>query len=283
MTKLRQQMSEHMKVRGFAETTQKLYLSAVEGYARYFWKCPSQLGSDHVRTYLAYLNECKSVSSARTANAALRFLYRETLEKDWRILSSAFPKIDKKLPVVLSLEEVASFFDALIKTKYRAILMATYSAGLRASEVVKLKVEDIDSQRMQIRIRSGKNGKDRYVMLSPALLTILREYWRLERPGTDWLFPGNPSSKAISTRAVLKACEEARKDAGIKKRMTTHTLRHSFATHLLESGADIRLVQVLLGHRSLQTTSLYTHVSQKTINATESPLDKVIAGNQQAS
>lgn len=276
MTPLRQRMIDDMKVRNFSEATQVLYINAVIRYAEYFWRSPADLGEEHIRTYLVYLTS-KSVSSAKTAYAALRFIYRQTLGKDWKILTAPWPKEERRLPVVLSLGEVAKFFDALTSTKYRAILMTIYAAGLRASEVVHLKVRDIDSARMQIRVRQGKGRKDRYVMLSPALLTILREYWRLTRPvGGDWLFPGSTPDRAISTGSVRQVCRKAAKSC-LKKRVSLHTLRHSFATHLLEGGADIRLVQVLLGHRSLNTTARYTHVSQKTINATQSPLDAVIA------
>jgi site-specific recombinase XerD len=254
-----------LQLRNFAESTQKQYIETVARFARHFWRSPQDLGPEHVRSYLLYLSRQVSPSSAKNSMAALRFLYVHTLEKDWKILRDPFPKCEKKLPVVLSVGEVARFFDALTSTKYRAILMVVYGAGLRSSEAVGLKVADIDSQRMQIRVRQGKGRKDRYVMLSPVLLTCLREYWRIERPGHDWLFPGEPPTKAISTRAVWLKVKRAAKEAGIGKSMTIHTLRHSFATHLLEGGADIRLVQVLLGHRSLSTTAHYTHVSQSSV------------------
>lgn len=273
MTALRQRMLGDMQIRNFRESTQKNYIEVIAKFAKHFWKSPTDLGPEHVRAYLLYLNRHKSEGMARQATAALRFLYTHTLEKNWKILRDPFPKSAKKLPVVLSLVEVARFFDALNETKYRAILMTVYAAGLRSSEAINLKVSDIDSQRMQIRVRQGKGRKDRYVMLSPTLLVSLREYWRTEQPGRDWLFPGVPSTKPISLRAVLNRVKRAAKISGITKSMTVHTLRHSFATHLLESGADIRLVQLLLGHRSLQTTALYTHVSQTRINATQSPLE----------
>jgi site-specific recombinase XerD len=269
-------MIEDMQLRNLSEKTQKVYVNTVAAYARHFWKSPDQLGPDHIRAYLLYTAKSKSESCMRGACAALRFIYSVTLEKDWKILRDPFPKCPKKLPVVLSLGEVAMFFDAVKDTTYRAILMTAYAAGLRASEVVNLKVSDIDSERMQIRVREGKGKNDRYVMLSPTLLTVLREYYAKKRPGHDWLFPGVNPGMHITQEAALKACKRAAKDTPIKKHMTLHTLRHSFATHLLENGADIRLVQVLLGHRSLQTTALYTHVSQQTINATPSPLEKIV-------
>lgn len=273
MSPLRQRMLDDMQIRNFAPTTQKVYIDSVARFATHFWKSPELLNQDHVRSYLVYLSHGKSKSSVRNACAALRFLYTQTLDKEWKILRQPFPKSQKKLPVVLSLSEVASFFDALEHVKYRAILMTVYAAGLRSSEVVNLKVTDIDSQRMQIRVRNGKGGKDRNVMLSPTLLTCLREYWKGERPGHDWLFPGTPSTKSICTRAVWLRVKRAAKLAKIPKSVSIHTLRHSFATHLLESGADIRLIQVLLGHRSLQSTAIYTHVSQARINAVVSPLE----------
>lgn len=276
MTPLRQRMLDDMRLRNFSERTQKAYVNTVAAYARHFWKSPELLGPEHLRAYLLYVSKCKSEGSMRNACAALRFLYGQTLEKDWKILRNPFPKCPKKLPVVLSIEEVATLFEAVRDRKYRAILLTAYAGGLRASEVVNLKVGDIDSQRMQIRIRQGKGRKDRYVMLSPTLLTALREYWAKERPGFDWLFPGQKPGRHVTQEAALHACQRAAAASPIAKHITLHTLRHSFATHLLEAGADIRLVQVLLGHRSLQSTALYTHVSQKTINATASPLEKVV-------
>ena len=270
-------MIEDMQRRNFAEGTQKIYTDAVAAYARHFRRDPAQLGPEHVRAYLVYLTKLQKKSTARNATAALRFLYRTTLEKEWKILHEPFPKCEHKLPIVLSIDEIAQFFAALKSIKYRAILMTAYSAGLRASEVVRLKVKDIDSGRMQIKVNQGKGKKDRYVMLSPVLLTALREYWRIERPGHDWLFPGNPPTRPITTRAALKACQSAADSSTIGKHMTLHTLRHSFATHLLEGGADIRLVQVLLGHASITTTARYTHISQRTINATQSPIDRLPA------
>ncbi len=272
MNPLRQRFIEDMQVRNLAATTQAAYVKAVAGYAKHFGKSPEVLGPEDMRAYLVYLTTCRSKTTAHTTNAALRFFYRYTVERDWKILRDPFPKRASKLPIVLSMDEVATFFEALPNIKYRAILMTIYAAGLRASEVVNLKVGDIDSGRMQIRVSEGKGGKDRCVMLSPVLLTILREYWRLEKPGKVWLFPGLPPTKPISTRAALKACQDAARSC-LKKHITLHTLRHSFATHLLEHGAHIRLVQVLLGHRSLQTTARYMHVSQGMINATQSPLD----------
>ncbi len=278
MTPLRRRMLEDMQLRGFAKGTQDVYVSAVRGFAEHFWKSPEVLGPEHIRTYLLYLTQQNKVFRAKTVRSALRFLYCQTLAKDWKILFHPFPKKESRLPTVLSLTEVAAFFDSIESIKYRAILMTAYAAGLRASEVVRLKVCDIYSQRMQIAVRQGKGKKDRQVMLSPSLLTILRKYWAVERPGHDWLFPGQNPEKPISTSAVRAVLKKAAQDLAKRgKPMTIHTLRHAFATHLLEGGADIRLVQILLGHRSLSSTARYTHVSERTINVTESPLEAVMA------
>jgi site-specific recombinase XerD len=174
----------------------------------------------------------------------------------------------------LSPGEVAQFFEAVASLKHRAILMTAYAAGLRVSEVVALRVDDIDSRRMVIRLRQAKGQKDRYTMLSPRLLTILREYWKADRP-TQFLFPGNVPDRSITARTVEKACRHAREAAGLGKHVTVHTLRHCFATHLLEAGTDLRIIQVLLGHRSLRTTAVYTHVSTSTLQATQSPFDRL--------
>jgi site-specific recombinase XerD len=276
MTLLRQRMLEDMQIRNFAEGTRHNYILAIAKFAAYFGKSPELLNPEDIRTYLLYLSKEKSSSTVGIATAALRFLYRHTLRKDWQILSDPFPKHHKSMPTVLSLEEVAHFFATLQSLKHRTILMTAYGAGLRLSETISLKVADIDSQRMMIRVRHGKGDKERYTLLSPSLLSVLREYWRILRPGMDWLFPGQHSCQPITTTAVQHACRIAAAESGINKRATPHTLRHSFATHMLEDGANIRLVQVLLGHASIQTTARYSHVSQRTINAARSPLDIII-------
>lgn len=184
------------------------------------------------------------------------------------------PRKGQKLPVVLSLDEVAQFFEGIVGLKHRAILMTAYAAGLRISEVVGLRVADIDSRRMTIRICQGKGRKDREVMLSPRLLVVLREYWKVARP-KEWLFPGDVPGNPITDGAVHRICVRAAQESGLGKHITIHTLRHSFATHLLEGGTDLRTIQVLLGHRSLRTTAVYTHVSAVALAATQSPLDRL--------
>jgi site-specific recombinase XerD len=202
----------------------------------------------------------------------LRFLYSVTLKRDWAISQIPYPRHAKRLPVVLSQEEVKRLFDAVRRPKYLALLMTAYAAGLRVSEVTHLQVSDIDSSRMVIRVRQGKGRKDRYVMLAPTLLTILRRYWQSERPQT-WLFPGKHPEQPISNHAAVEACRKAGKAAGLKKPVTIRALRHCFATHLLENGSDIRIIQTLLGHRNVRTTEVYTHVSTGTVSAAVSPLE----------
>lgn len=274
MTPLRQRMIEDMRVRNLSIKTQKAYVTQVARFAKYFGQSPEKLGSEHIHTYLVHLIEEKKVgwSLYNQTVCGLRFLYGVTLGQDWALKEIPFPKQPKRLPVVLSLDEVSRFFESIRSLKYRAILMTAYAAGLRISEVVGLKVGDIDSKRMVIHVRQGKGLKDRYVMLSPRLLALLREYWKKVRPD-DWLFPGRELAKPLGLTSVQKACRQAAIGCGLSKPVTVRALRHSFATHLLEAGTDIRTIQMLLGHRSLQTTARYTHVSAKTICSTSSPLE----------
>jgi integrase/recombinase XerD len=278
MTPLRQRMIEDMKLRNYAPRTIKIYVKRVAAFSQHFGKSPQRLGAADIRAYLLFLIQKKdkptSASYYGQAISALRFLYRSTLGKKWVVDDVVSPKTQRKLPVVLSPGEVAQFFEAVASLKHRAILMTAYAAGLRVSEVVALRVDDIDSRRMVIRLRQAKGRKDRYTMLSPRLLTILRAYWKADRP-TQLLFPGKLPDRSITARTVGKACRRARAAAGLGKHVTVHTLRHSFATHLLEGGTDLRIIQVLLGHRSLRTTAVYTHVSTSTLQATQSPFDRL--------
>jgi integrase/recombinase XerD len=282
MTPLRQRMIEDMTLRNLAPRTVQVYVERVAKFAQHFGKSPEKLGSADVRAYLVHLVHKRHVSWSyyNQALCALRFVYNITLGKDWILKSIVCPKQEKKLPVVLSPAEVGQFFQAITNLKHRAILMTAYAAGLRVSEVVALRVEDIDSQRMVIRVRQAKGRKDRYVMLSPRLLDLLREYWRARRRRAElrsspWLFPGQNPDRPMTSKPVHDACKDVREASDLSKRVTVHTLRHSFATHLLESGTDIRTIQVLLGHRSIKTTALYTHVSTATLEATHSPLDRL--------
>jgi len=275
MTSLRRRMLEDMQVRNFSPHTQRSYVQQVSQFARYCQESPDRLGQDEIRGYQLYLtNDRKlAVSSVLLAVAALRFLYTVTLKKDWRIEDIIpAPKKPQRLPIVLSPDEVLQFLDCVAGLKHRAILTTCYAAGLRISEVLHLRPTDIDSRRMVIRVDQGKGQKDRYVMLSLKLLELLRTWWRMERP-TQWLFPGDRPGQAISKDAVEQACQKARRRCGIPKPITPHLLRHAFAVHLLETGTDVRTIQLLLGHRSLATTARYLRIATIKVCSTMSPLD----------
>jgi site-specific recombinase XerD len=267
-------MLDDMSIRNFAENTQLSYVQQVACFARYFGCSPEQLGPEQVREYQRHLLNDRHLqaSSVGAASAALRFLYRVTLKRDWTSDDIPMPKKPFKLPVVLSPEEVTRFLSSVVNLKHRTILTTLYAAGLRISEATHLLVTDVDSQRMMLRIEQGKCRKDRYVMLSPRLLEALRAYWTVVRPKL-WLFPGDIPGRPITRDAVGQACEKAHRASGIAKPITPHSLRHAFATHLLESGTDVRTIQLLLGHRSLATTARYLKVATSTVCATTSPLD----------
>ena len=274
MTALRQTMFEDMRVRNLAPRTQITYVGCVAAFARHFGKSPDQLGPDDIRSYLLHLRDDRRLSTSTIIQAycALRFLYRVTLGRDWTVEKLQFPKRERRLPTVLGESEVERLLRSARKLKHRVMLMTIYAGGLRVSEACTLRVNDIDSGRMVITIRQGKGRKDRYVMLSPVLLDVLRAYWKVERP-VDWLFPCAAGTGPYPTRTIQLVCRQAAVDAGLSKRVTPRTLRHSFATHLLENGANIRIIQLLPGHRSLRTTADYTHVSRESICAVASPLD----------
>jgi len=275
MTPLRQRMTEDMQVRNLALNTQTSYLQQVSLFARHFSKSPEALGPEEIRAYQVYLTNEKKLApgSVLIAVAALRFLYKISLKRDWPFDDVIpAPKKPQRLPVVLSPEEVLQFLSCVRGTKHRAILTACYAAGLRISEAIRLKPTDIDSQRMVIRVNQGKGQKDRYVMLSPKLLEILRSWWRVNKPG-HWLFPSDIPGRHISKDAVEQACQKARRISGIRKVITPHSLRHGFAVHLLESGTDVRTIQLLLGHRSLATTARYLRIATTKVCSTSSPLD----------
>ncbi len=273
MTPLRQRMLDDMRMRNLSPRTQEAYIRAVAKFAQHFRKSPDQLDRNQVREYLLHLVRAKaSWSLYNQVRCALHFFYRVTLGKDWPKEEIVCAKNPKRLPVILSRDEMRQFFAAINRLKTRAMLMTLYAAGLRVSELVNLKISDIDSKRMVIRVDQGKGQKDRYVMLSAVLLGILREYWKKYQP-TSWLFPGTDLNQPLEKRTVQKICGEVARRAGLRKHVSPHTLRHTFATHLLEAGTDIRTIQALLGHRSLRTTALYTYVSPEKIVATRSPLD----------
>jgi len=275
MTTLRRRMIEDMTIRNLSPATQRSYIHAVAKFSQYFRRSPDQLDLEAVRAYQVHLvGRSISWPALNQTVCALRFLYGVTLGRAELPERIPFAREPRKLPVVLSADEVVRFLEAVPGLKSRTALTTTYAAGLRASEAVRLKLADIDSGRMVIRVEQGKGGKDRDAMLSTQLLTILRGYWRLTKP-RHWLFPGRDESRPIDPQVLHAACRSACKAAGLSKRVTVHTLRHSFATHLLEAGTDIRIIQVLLGHNNLSTTARYTRVADTTIRSTTSPLDRL--------
>ena len=275
MTSLRQRMLEDMQVRQLSPCTQQTYVETVARFARHFGRSPARLGPEEIRGYQVYLTNERGLapSSLIVAVSALRFLYRVTLQKRW-VFDDVIPvpKKPRSLPVVLSRDEVMQFLDAVKAAKHYAILTTCYAAGLRISEAVRLTVSAIDSERMVLRVEKGKGQKDRYVMLSPKLLAVLRAWWHVDRP-RHWLFPGERPEAPITPGAVGRACHVAARRARMAKPVSPHALRHAFAVHLLEAGTDLRTIQLLLGHRSLQTTATYLRVATNTVCSTLSPLD----------
>jgi|WetSurMetagenome_2_1015567.scaffolds.fasta_scaffold57410_2 integrase/recombinase XerD len=276
MTPLRRRMIEDMLVRNFSPNTQRSYVHYVAEFALHYNVSPERLGLEHVRDYQLYLAEQRQLSPAsiNTFVSAVQFLYTVTLEMPWGQNRFVRMKVPEKLPVVLSREEVGCLFRHIGFLKHRAVLMLCYGAGLRISEAVSLKAAHIDSARMLIRVEKGKGAKDRYTVLSAQMLHLLRHYWKAQRP-TDYLFPGLTAGTHLSAGAVQEVCRDACRLAGIEKRVTPHTLRHSFATHLLENGTDTRAIQVLLGHSRIDTTARYTAVTPRLISRIASPFDAV--------
>ena len=280
MTRLRKMMLEELQRRNYSAATIRCYIRTVEEFSRRFHSSPDRLGPRHIREYQAELfQKGKSPSTVTQRLAALRFFYVKTLKRVWSIADTPYPKKAIHLPTILSQEEVARLIDAASTPFHRLLLMMLYATGARRAELTHLKVTDIDSQRMVIHVQGGKGRKDRDVMLSPKLLDELRRHWqRLRRKPSVWLFPGQKDhcgDKPINTKTVWLACREAAKRAAIHKSLHPHTLRHCFATHLLEAGADLRTIQMLLGHRDLEETTIYLHLSQQRLNATASPLESL--------
>jgi len=274
MTPLRQRMIEDMRMRDFSEHTIAAYVSAVYRLANHYHRSPDKLDRDEIRAFLVDLVEQKQVSWPyyKQVLAALRFLYRHVLRRGEVVEDVRGPRPQKRLPVVLSVQEVARFLRAVTSLKHRTILMLAYGAGLRIGEAVRVRLSDIDRERKVLRVQQGKGKKDRYTVLSPAMLEMLERYCWAARP-EDLLFTTRFKDRPITDSTVQHACIQARQDAGIDKRISPHTLRHSFATHLLEAGTDLRVIQVLLGHASPKTTAIYTHVSTALIGKIVSPLD----------
>src|ERR1700731_336386 len=277
VTHLRKMMVEELHRRNYAQNTIRHYLRAVEDFARRFRCSPDRLGPRHIREYQAELFQKRKLSANSVGQhlAALRFFYIKTLRRAWSIADTPYPKKSRRLPTILSREEVAQLLHAARTPGKRILLMTLYASGARNAELTHLKVSDIDSQRMVVHIRGGKGRKDRDVMLSPKLLAALRTHWRYyHRQSSTWLFPSNyRKDRPIDTKTVWYACQQAAQRAGIQKRVHPHTLRHCFATHLLEAGADLRTIQMLLGHRDLEETTIYLHLSERHLSATASPLD----------
>lgn len=276
MGQLRDKMSGDLRLRGYRATTVRKYLLFARTFVGHFRRCPTTMGEPEVRAFLLYMLEEKRVapSTLGTYVAALKFLYGVTLARPEVAVLIPYPKVPHTLPDILSFQEVTALLDALGSIKYRAVVTTLYASGLRISEACALKPADIDSDRMLIHVRNAKRGRDRFVALSQKLLELLRVYWAMERPPGTYVFTGLTARGHVSPHAVRAALHTAAQRVGLLKRVTPHVLRHSFATHLLERGADIRTIQVLLGHGSIRTTARYTQVSERHIRATGSPLDQ---------
>jgi site-specific recombinase XerD len=277
MGKFHDLMDRELRIRGLAENTRRSYLETMRHLVRHFMRPPDQLTAEDVKHYQLFLTQKRRVSWS-TFNlrvCAIRFFYRHVLPVPWDVEQIPYQRTGKKLPLVLSGEEVVALLDAATNLKHRAILMTLYAAGLRASEALHLRPADIDSQRMMIHVAQGKGRKDRYVMLSAQLLETLRRYWRQRRPDS-WLFPGQDAAAPLTCGTVQRFFADVKNRAGIAKAASPHSLRHSFATHLLERGVNIRVIQRLLGHRSLRSTEIYTHVAATYVRDTRSPLDDLL-------
>ena len=281
MNPLRKRMQEELQRRNYSESTTVCYLRQITEFAKHFGRSPAQLGPEEIKQFQLHLVQEKKVSWAAyiQTTAALRFLYVKTLGRAYMAEKIPYPKRPKYLPTVLSQEEIKRLLDAARSLKHRALLMAMYGAGLRVSEACRLTPGDIDSSRMVVHVRQAKGKKDRDVMLSPVLLETLRQYWKVSRP-RHWLFPGYGPDKPMTTKAVFLMVQSTAARAKIGKTVSPHTLRHSFATHLLESGTDLRTIQLLLGHSDVRTTIIYLQVSQQHIRKIVSPLDHLSGHTQ---
>jgi len=274
MGTFRDRFERDLQIRGYSDNTVKQYVYCVRNLVKHFMRPPDKLTIDDINDFQLHLTKEREVAWG-TFNVyvfAMRTFFLGTLKKDWEITAIPYQKTGRKLPVVFNGEELQALFESVSNIKHRAILMNTYSAGLRISETLSLKVNDIDSQRMMIRVDQGKGRKDRYVPLSERLLPVLRQYWKAVRP-RDWLYPGQFPDRPLTRDSVGQVFRKAKKSAGITKNVTVHSMRHSFATHLLEGGTDIRTIQRLLGHRCLSSTQIYTHVAKNYVNQAGSPLD----------
>jgi integrase/recombinase XerD len=280
VTQLRKMMLEELQRRNYSQTTVNTYLKVVEDFARHFSRPPDKLGKEQLRAYQVHLLQERKlgVRTVGLHTAALRFFFCKTLKRAYPVEEVPYPRAPRRLPIILTKEEAIRLIDSASNLFHRAMLITMYSTGMRRAELCRLKVEDIDSTRMIIHIRQGKGGKDRDVPLSPKTLETLREYWRWMKPKT-YLFPGtvngSRADKPITPKVLWEACREAAQRAGITKAVRPHLLRHSFATHLVEGGADLPTVQALLGHVDLKPTSIYLHLSERHIKAAGTPLDNM--------
>jgi integrase/recombinase XerD len=277
MGKLQEQMKADLSLKRYSPHTIRAYLHCIRNFAKYFMRPPAEMGETEVRQFILHLAQERKVSASVHSSyvTALKFLYRITLQRPQVVERLPYPKRPKTLPKVLTMKEVLALFTAIKSAKYKAILAIAYGAGVRVSEVCALKPADIDSQRMLIHVRRGKGNKDRYVLLGETMLTLLREYYKKARRKGDYLFPGQKPQNPLTPTAIRKVLKKVAAQAGVSKKITPHTLRHSFATHLLETGYDLRVVQTLLGHTSIQTTQRYTHVTDRLLSLTRSPLDLI--------
>jgi integrase/recombinase XerD len=275
MGKLHDRMQEDLLLKAYSPHTQRAYLSCARHFARHYLRSPEEMGEQEIRGFLLHLARDRQASPATLSmyDNALKFLYNVTLKRPEAVKGISHPKRPKTLPVILGPEEVLRILAAIRSVKYKAIIATAYAAGLRISEVCGLRLADIDSQRMRIHVREGKGKKDRLVMLGESLLALLRQYYQEVRPPGEYLFSGQKPQRPISTTAVRKVLRKVIRETGLAKKVTMHTLRHCFATHLLEAGTDTRILQVLLGHSSIRTTLRYTHITDRLVQKLVSPLD----------
>lgn len=275
MGRLHDRMAEDLTLRNFSPATRRNYLLYARKFVAFFMRSPEDMGKAEIRQFLLHQLQVKKLSHStyRQIYAAVKFLYTVTLGRAWEVEHLPFPRQRQRpLPVVLHADELAALFQVFRRLKYRALFMTCYGAGLRISEACHLRIADIDSKQMLVRVRHAKGGKERITLLSTKLLEVLRAYWREEKPQL-WLFPGATPDQPLSSDAARQALQKASLDAGLTKKCTPHTLRHCFATHLLDAGADLVVLQALLGHQSIRTTSRYTHISVQRIQKVVSPLD----------
>lgn len=274
MGALYNQMKRDLELKNFSPRTVTCYLTCMRDFVRHYGRSPVEMGDEEIRCYLYYLLKERKTSQSliNQSYSAMKFFYQTTMGRQWNAIQIPRSKNPKKLPVVLSMEEVQAILDSIDNLKHRALLTTIYSGGLRVGEATRLKPEDIDSKRMTIRVEGGKGRRDRYTILADRALKLLRTYWKTYHPG-EWLFPGQNPGKPIHIASIQRVFKTACKKAGIRKKVSVHSLRHCFATHLLESGTDLYYIQRLLGHSSANTTSVYLHITGKDLGKIKSPID----------